>query len=696
MKFNTEFKIRFEINTIKSDDFAKIKILESDEEYDSPDCFANGMFINAYEGDIFVANAIYAKSEKYGFLVKLKSIPQLDIPKEKKALCKYAASQIVGVSAKTVERVYDVFGNDFVSIINEHPEEIQKIQIPKSKQEAIVDWCFNHIGYSTISTELRMMGFSPYESISIYKALGNRSLVEIKTDPYKIFFYELSTFDKCDNVFLKILKKDKTDIIRLKAMLYNYLIFLQDNGDMAVPYQEICERLYAFQSKNKVEFTPELIDECIKSLGGRIVKKTFKDETFLALVDNYIAEAKIAKYVREANLCPTIADSSYIEKLCDPGLMVKQREAVVKSLTNKISILTGGPGTGKTFTIKNMISVAKQLNPDITIALMAPTGKAASRMIEVIGQEATTIHARLGLSELDDLSSEDGMVIDEDLVVIDEVSMMEEKLFAYFVRHVSPDTRIVLVGDSGQLPSVGAGNLLEELIAFVPTTELNVTKRTGVGVLNKNAQRIRKGEIDKIDFNNPDNFDFRETLNVVDLAVDNYMWLTEGDHSPLILASQHTPYGVDEINKRIQDLNDNEERIFDNKKFKINDRVMCTKNCKKLMIHNGDQGRVVAFTKEGLEIIFDGKDETTEINDLSIICLSYCITVHKSQGSEADTVIMVCPEQHEKMLNKKLIYTAITRAKDRFIGIGSKDAFLKGCGKDGKRRVSLLGCLYNV
>lgn len=688
MKYNVPFTIEYKIKEVKKDDFAKIKINKCSQEFDSSDAFAKGNFLSAYNGDTFEAEGVFVQSDRYGFIVKLTSTPKLIIPQEKTALCKYMASQIVGVSAKLIGRVYDFFGGDFISIVNENPEELKKIKMKDSQYDGIIDWCKNHFVYGNVIGELLTMHLSPEEAVEVFKTYGNDSLREIKKDTYSLLYKGILSFEKCDYIFLNKLGEKNDDIRRSKAVLYDYLIKMQNIGNMAVLLSETIENLNNYQ--HNVIFDNTRLLNCIRELKGKIIVKEFTNNKYLALTENYLAEEKIARYLSRKDFWEPKFNETEIEHLLtETTLKAMQKKAVIKCLTNKVSVITGGPGTGKTFTINEMIKVAKKINPRITIALMAPTGKAASRMIEMIGEEATTIHAKLGLSENDDLNEEDGMVIDEDIVVIDEVSMMEEKLFAYLTKHISVHSQIILVGDSGQLPSIGAGNLLEELIKSVPTTELDVSKRSEAYNLNQNARWIRKNKPEKVVFD-PKCFDFDDYENIIDAVIEEYIYTTAKKERPLILAAQHTPFGVDEINKKIQDLNDGEAKEFDNKKFKIGDRVMCTKNCNKIDIHNGDQGEIIAFTKKGLEILFDGKDDSIEITDLNIICLSYCITVHKSQGSEAKIVFMVFPKQHENMLTKKLIYTAITRSKEKFVGFGSKDVFFKGCKKDEAPRISLI------
>ena len=701
MKFNIGFTAEIEIIENINDRCSKIKIIEASTDFDTDKCYAYGQFFKAYTGDKFKCNATFKKNDKYGFVMDILDVPELKIPAERKELSKYAASQIPGVSTGTMERVYDVLGGDFIEKINTDNTELDKVEIRKVQKDAIIYWCKNHVGFSKVGGELYMLGLSPEEAIEAYKMYGILTIPNVRENPYCLFYKEICKFSLCDKIATLNYLYDANDSRRIDAIFYLFLLTAEARGNMATCEEDIEEQMSIFQTMLKIkpaDMTRDTINESYRRLNGKglILKPEFNKKCYYIRTENYMAEKRIAKYLFDNNTKEDDSMSERIASLCSDELLDRQKEAVVNCLTNKISVLTGGPGTGKTYTIRNIISVAKQLNPKLKVALMAPTGKAASRMIELIGQEATTIHARLGLSENDDLNQTDGMTINEDIVVIDEASMMDEKLFSYFVNHVSSNSRIVLVGDSGQLPSVGAGNLLEEISKIVKCSQLKVTKRTGSAILNRNAQNIREKNVDKIQYDE-DYFEFiEERNNVEDAIVSRYRELYAIEESrPMILAPQYSGPGVDVINKKIQEFNENEAKKYDNRLFKIGDRVICTKNTKELKIHNGDQGEIVDFTEKGIEVLFDGMDNPIEITDIKNIKLSYCITTHKSQGSEANTVIMVFSRAHKNMLSNKLIYTGITRAKKKFIGIGEKQVFIEGCNNDEKPRISLIKDLYD-
>lgn len=687
--YDVLFDCEIKIVQAYKDNFIKAEFLYCSTDKDSPTCMARGEFKMFFVGDVIKCKACFKKSEKAGFYMQVIGIPELLVPEEREAFTKYSAGQIPGVSAKTMARVYDFLGPSLIKQIANNPEVLEPLKLPKGKQAAITNWCISHQSFEVVSSELRLQGLSPSEAISAYKGWGSQALHIFMKNPYVFYYNRICSFRKCDKVGLVKLGKDSYE--RKEAIFRLYLDVCEENGHMAVLYENIENDLQSFMKSLKLEYTEITFADVDSFVKEKIIKKVF-DKVYLAKNENYIAEEKIATFVKLSLKNVSIFPLNEIEENLElTTLEDKQEEAVKRCLSNKFSILTGGPGTGKTFTIRMMVKIAQNIKKDTTVALMAPTGKAASRMIEITGQEATTIHAKLGISENTDLASEDGMIIDEDLVIIDEASMIDEKLFAYLVTHISQTSQLVLVGDSGQLPSVGAGSLLEHLLKIVPYTQLSVTKRTGVNAISGNAECIRNQTLNKMVYNSY--FKFIETENIVDEVIAQYLkWIKKGIR-PMILAPQYSGPGVDVINKRIQDFNDNETRFYEKKCFKVGDRVIANKNTKALSLHNGDQGEVVALG-EKISVIFDEKEDSIDV-PWEDIDLAYCITAHKSQGSEAETVIMVFSSEHQRMLKNKLIYTAITRAKSHFIGIGSKQAFEKGCSTFEPERISLIEKIFD-
>lgn len=694
MKFNQKFVAKYKIKNIIEENVLMIEILDTGTfSCEVKKCCLHGFFGRVYEGDVYSSECVFLESEKNGYYMKSLGVPVLEIPSSEEELIKYSASQINGVSKTTMERVVNYFGIDFISIINDDPNEINKLQLKETQKQSIVDWCESHYNLDSIASEAYLYGISPVEIFDIYKKYGSRTIKIIEKNPYVLYLYGLISFRKIDKIALKN-KIDQDSVERVAAIIYNFISDKEESGSMAAYEMEIMAEL----EKQKLQ---HMFVDAIKYLAelNFIEKAVFGEETFYGKVENISAEKIIANYLTK-NINAQGYSTEVIEMAFKGNELNKQqKEAVFGCLSHKISLLTGGPGTGKTFTIKRIIRTVKNIDPSIRISLMAPTGKAASRMIEMIGMEAKTIHCSFGIAECDDILRKDGMKLESDLIIIDESSMIDEKLFSYVCRHVAPHTQLILVGDTGQLPSVAAGNLLYSLSKIVPNYELTtICRQDKTSAIVLNAHRIRNNKIDEIEFDD-DEFKFIETNNVTETVCELYHELSDiyFPEEIMILSPQHNKNGTDSINAKIQEENPGKIlKQYCRDIYKESDRVIQTKNDKKLQIHNGDQGFVIGLAEKGLWVLFDGSDEPVEITDLSNLELAYSITVHKSQGSESEIVIMVFNEAHLFTLSDKLIYTALTRTKKKFIGVGNKNVFFQGCKKEEKLRISLINYYFDA
>ena len=698
MKYNVPFRATYRVNKVISDRALHVELLDTEDfDCEVKDTTLYCKFKRVYEGDEFVSDCYFKPSENTGYYMKTDGLPIIKMPATEEDLAKHVASQIKGLSKATILKVIKQLGTDFIGKVNEDPLSLNKIELKKIQKKAIAEWCEAHYNLNAVIGEGYLRGLSPYEIFSAYKRYGSRVVRILQKDPYAIYLAGLVPFAKSERIAKKEnYPADSKESIAAQA--YKVIEEYEEAGSMALTKESLYEQI-----KKQLDVTDEQISESITYLRSMelIDEAEFDDAIFYGKRDNLQAERYIADFINEIKDEPFFSRGEIDEHFEIDGMNEQQIAAVMKCLQKRISLLVGGPGTGKTYTIKRIINLVKRIRPATTIALMAPTGKAASRMIEMIGMTATTIHAALGIAEGDDLMHKDGMKLEKDLVIVDEASMIDEKLFSYFVRHVGKNTQIILVGDTGQLPSVDAGNLLYELSKLITKAELTkICRQDKMSPIVLNAHHIRNREFDKIEFDDKE-FKFIETKDVVNTAVELYeKYVKEyGPENVMILSPQHNRNGVDQINLLLQQHNSNDVVYVPprtKRKFKKDDRVIQLKNDKKLKIHNGDQGRVVGAFDKGIEVLFDGAEEETEISDFDNIELAYSITVHKSQGSESDIVIMLFNKSHIFTLSNKLIYTALTRTKQKFIAIGDKDVFFRGCRKEDAMRTSLIARYVNT
>jgi exodeoxyribonuclease V alpha subunit len=385
----------------------------------------------------------------------------------------------------------------------------------------------------------------------------------------------------------------------------------------------------------------------------------------------------------------------------------EQLGAIINSLKNKILILTGGPGTGKTTTLKGIVDGYKQLGKKIMFA--APTGRAAKRISEVIGAEARTIHRLLEYSPTEEifLRNKENPV-EADLIVIDEVSMIDTLLMNSLINAVDVKTTLMLVGDADQLPSVGPGNILNDLIKSgkISTTTLTIIFRQAEkSKIVVNAHKINRGEFP--DVRNSEDTDFffiqeMDSSRIPDLITDLCVKRLPGKYgfNPMTDIQVLTPMykgdcGADNLNNLLQEeLNKNDVKMRrGTRSYKTGDKVMQLRNNYDKEIFNGDIGliRYIDNENQKMEIDFNGKTVQYDFTDLDDITLAYAITVHKSQGSEYPVVVMPVTTAHFIMLQRNLLYTAVTRASKMMIIIGSKQAVSIAVGSlnKGKRYTSL-------
>lgn len=694
MKFNKPFDAKFKIKQVHKEDSYYVELLET-KGYDTEitECNLFGKFKKAYVGDIFACQCEFVRNKNLSYVLKMLTVPVIEIPATQIELVKFSAAQMSGVSRETMSRVVNVLGNEFIDTIVKDKEALEGIGLKDSQKNTIRTWCENHQSLGFLMGNGYLKTLMPDEIIRIYKGYSADTLKIINEDPFSLYLFGYVGYKRAKTIADKD-KLPSNDNRRLSALIFNLIETEEDNGSMAISED------FLIKEVAKKNFSKEEFNKAINYLiSDKLIDKEELDKLYYGKTNNIRAERNIAKYLLKVKDKPMYTEKQIDEAYKGNELNKQQKESAYGVLQNKFSILTGGPGTGKTYTIKRIIRTVKNINSNANILLLAPTGKAASRMTEMIGKDAQTIHSALGISEDDNLDEKEGMKLDYDLIVIDEASMIDEKLFAYFCKHIEERTQVILVGDTGQLPSVEAGNLLDQLSKIVPVFELTqICRQDKTSPIVLNAHHIRNKEFNEIQFDNND-FQFIETDDVVNTVGSLYKEFTNFETMPediMILSPQHNRNGTKQINERIRELNTEEVvGTFNKISYKRGDRVIQLKNTKKLGIHNGDQGEVIGATEKSLWVQFDNIDEPVEITDFKNIEFSYAITVHKSQGSEADIIIMIFNKGHAFTLTNKLIYTALTRTKNRFIGIGNKEMFFRGCQKEDFSRISLIKQIYD-
>lgn len=630
------------------------------------------------------------------------------LPDTTAQLLKYLSSgAIKGIGPKTALKIVERFGERSFDVLENEPERLVVLRgISKEKAYAISDEYKRQMAVRSVMIDLEAYGIKPIESIEIYRRFGAGAVMTIENNPY-ILCSEIDSidFERADNIALALPNAPEKKH-RLRAGIEHILRHNLWNGHTCVPKEKLIP-LSAEYLKENTETIELAIDIMVED--KLLAISEVMDNFFVFLPDIYLAEKKAAeRLIALLKFSPkklkTLEDDiTEIEKKYNISYESLQREAIITAAAQGVLILTGGPGTGKTTTLKGIISLFKQHEHHILLA--APTGRAAKRMSDVTGMESKTIHRLLEV----EWDNRDKPIfrrnlqnpLDADVVIIDELSMVDISLFSSLLDAIPFGCRLVLVGDADQLPPVGAGNVLHDLInsSLIPVVRLNeVFRQAKQSLIVTNAHRIIGGEMPKIDANDSDFFFMERKVSthasrtVAELCskrLPEAYGLSPFFDIQVICPSRKGDCGTINLNRILQEkLNppdDNKaEYSANNRLFREGDKVMQIKNNYTLEWHkaeesgtgvfNGDLGILREINHKNLvmKIDFDDRETIYPLEKLSQLELAYAITVHKSQGSEYDAVIMPIVDSPPQLMYRNLLYTAVTRAKRFMILIGRK------------------------
>ncbi|KPU45503.1 ATP-dependent RecD-like DNA helicase [Oxobacter pfennigii] len=604
---------------------------------------------------------------------------------------KYLGSGLIkGIGPVNARRIVNQFKEDTIRVIDEEPDRLIEVEGIGSKRVSMIKKAWQEQKeIKNVMLFLQGNGVSTGYAVKIYKTYGNDSINIVKSNPYRladdIWGIGFRTADK----IAEKLGFDKNSYERCRSGLIYVLNELSNSG-----------HCYAIRE--------QLIKETIKILEldyellNSTIDKMIEDET--VVVDNdsiylppfYFSETGTAKRIKEilssiSNL--KIADPDDIiekvQKECDIRYDKIQIEAIKTAAKSKFMVLTGGPGTGKTTTTLAIIRVFQKLRANIMLA--APTGRAAKRMSEATGMESKTIHRLLEYKPPEGYKKNTDNPLDCDVLIIDETSMVDIILMYNLLKAISNRTIVILVGDIDQLPSVGAGNVLRDIISsgIVNVVHLNRIFRQAQGSdIITNAHKINKGEFPDLKGGKNSDFFFIEEESpekIVGLIKDlcasrlsKYYNVDPVNDIQVLCPMQRGETGAFSLNTALQEaLNKSVDFIkYGGYEYRLNDKVMQIKNNYDKGVFNGDIGIITSIDTEDktLLIRFDNTDVLYDATELDELVLAYATTVHKSQGSEYKIVVSPFTMQHYMMLQRNLLYTCVTRAKKIFVLVGTKKA----------------------
>ncbi len=644
----------------------------------------------------------------------------------------------------TARRIVERFGNDTLEVFKFYPKKLAEVKgISEDRAEEIAAEFNEKWGLWQIVEFLEKFGIGPSNSKKIYDKLGANAVEKIENNPYILVDIAYGVdFFKIDKIAIK-LGIEINSFERIKAGIKYALLLASYNGNTCVE-----EKVLINFVKDKLNASEEYIEENLISLkaSDEIVLESRDDETdWYYLKPLYTAEKNVAERIYMMNRSKNVKhidnfekELAKQEKSLEIILSEKQREALKGVNENNVSIITGGPGTGKTTIIKSLIDIYKSKKKKVV--LCAPTGRAAKKMSEATGEEAKTIHRLLEIGKIDDdrLSNVDAdfKPIDADVIVIDEMSMVDIFIMNYITKAIYLGTKLVLVGDSNQLPSVGAGSVLKDLIESntVPTVNLDkIFRQAAKSDIIVNAHKVNNGEmfVDKKEREESNNDFFYINESNVEKIVSQIVSLSTGRLSKygdydfskdiqVLTPTKKGALGTKELNRVLQENINPEkegkkERKYGDITFREGDRVMQVKNNYDIFwdreidgfyetgtgVFNGEFGKIEKIDNEEKQIKIefdDGKIAWYMFSELEQLELAYAITIHKSQGSEFNVVIMALPQAAPMLLTKNLLYTGITRAKKLLIIFGSGNVvkYMINNSDSKKRNTGLKYKLINI
>lgn len=624
------------------------------------------------------------------------------LPEGIPAIERYLASGIIkGVGLATARKIVSKFGENSIEIIRNTPERLTEVRgINYEKAMSISSTLNEQWDLWKLVSFLGNYGIGNKNAVKFYKTFGKDSLDRIKENPYIIL-------DICNNVSFKTADQmavnigfDLNNEIRACAGVKYALSLATMEGHTYLPKSILTEYLVNFLNVDE-----EVILSALSLLAIDSKIKISKNEN-VYLTALFNCERNVAIAITEMSKFDNKFKIKKIFKELDNGIILtEEQETCVKNIfKTQISVITGGPGTGKTTIVKAIIKNIEKFSPKIV--LCAPTGRAAKRLSEASGVNAKTIHRLLEIRHIDDddpsaLADINVTSIDADVVIVDEVSMLDILLMSNLMKAVSPNTMLVLVGDVDQLPSVGPGNVLRDVIdsKIVPTFALTkIFRQAEESMIVVNAHNINLGEMPVFNADNSDSFlvkanSYDEIMNkVIELTADrlpNFKECNAIDDIQVITPMRKGVLGANNLNKELQKrLNPyasyKRQISIGDRCFRVTDKVMQVKNNYDiewrngtehgLGIYNGDIGRITAIDEENelIRVVFDdGKEVEYDSIQMEELDHAYATTVHKSQGSEFPVVVIPVFMGGQKLMTRNLLYTAMTRAKELLVFVGN-------------------------
>ena len=674
-------------------------------------------------GEGIAVEGTWTRHASYGEQFKAEAVERRT-PAGTKAIFDYLSSGAVkGIGAATARRMVEEFGEETLTVLEEHPERLTQIKgITRKKALAMGENFRLQMGMRRLLEFLGEHEVPLQLAMPLYRKYGDRALEIIRGNPYLLVDGELGVeFSTADKLALSM-GMEGDDPQRIEAGLLFELAHNLDNGHTFLPRRKL---LPATAQLIELEGETEALEDALEALleRGEVIQETVANEEAVYLHDLCEAEQyvafRLAEMARGEQVPPHGLDGLIDRIQAEQGIVYapQQRQAVELAAASQVMLLTGGPGTGKTTSLRGVLALFDQLG--LETALAAPTGRAAKRLGELCGMEAATIH-RLLETQYDPRSGRLVFAHDEDdplradAVIVDETSMVDILLMRGLLSALRPECRLILVGDPDQLPSVGPGNLFSDLIrsGVVPMVRLTeIFRQAAESAIVRNAHGVNRGELPDLRDNKHDFFFLRrkdparaaETIvELVQTRLPQNMGIPP-EQIQVLSPTRKRVTGTAALNRAIQEAvnppaPDRPERRFGEYVFRQGDRVMQVRNNYDVIwkdglttgmgVFNGDIGRIVEVDNrsELITVDFEGRLVEYTPDMLGELEPAYAITVHKAQGSEYRAVILSVSDGAPVLLTRGVLYTAITRARELLILVGDEDVVARMTANDRQQR----------
>ena len=674
---------------------------------------AVGKLIAPSPGELLKMEGAWMDHPKFGRQFKVTRYRTV-VPSSIEGIRRYLGSGLIkGIGPVMASRIVEEFGEKTLEVIDNRIEELEKVGGIGPERVAMIRRAWEEQkDIREVMIFLQGHGVSSAFATKIFKRYGHKAVSILKRNPYAlatdIFGIGFQTADR----IAEKLGFEKSAPVRAEAGILYVLAQLSDDGHVYYPYEPLIEKC-----KEILEVDREVILKAFGNIAhdGKVVTEDLNldleefvpNQKAVYLAQFYTSETGIAKYFARLISSPKRIRKmdqdkalEWVQGKINLALAPKQIEAVKRAISDKVMVITGGPGTGKTSIINAVIQIYRAVGARILLA--APTGRASKRMSEATGYPARTIHRMLEYTfQKGGFQRNNDHPLEVDVLILDEVSMVDTILMYHLLKAVPAEATLVMVGDVNQLPSVGPGSVLKDIIrsSVVPVVELKeIFRQAGESLIIVNAHKINNGVMPKLkpDKENLEDFYFIEQddpeqalstiMELVCERIPKRFRFHPIDDVQVLSPMHKGVVGAGNLNMKLQDaLNPSKVQIAKGERvFRLNDKVMQIRNNYEKEVFNGDIGRITSMDQESQQvtITFDGIPVPYNFLELDELALAYAISVHKSQGSEYQAIVIPIMSQHYVLLQRNLIYTAVTRGKKLVIMVGSKEALAIGVRND--------------